>query len=90
MNDNEQNFQTWCENNGVIHLGDYLYLYKDGEYTLNQLRSIYQLEKSILDDELDAEDDEAAQIMKNYKEYIDYCPQHKSTELYFPAGFFED
>lgn len=47
MNDTEENFQTWCENNGVIHLGDYLYEYKEGEYTLNQLRSIYQLEKSI-------------------------------------------
>lgn len=47
MNNNEENFQTWCEDNGVIHLGDYLYLYKEGEYTLNQLRSIYQLEKSM-------------------------------------------
>lgn len=47
MNNNEENFQTWLEDNAVVHLGDYLYEYKDGEYTLNQLRSIYQLEKSI-------------------------------------------
>jgi hypothetical protein len=60
MNNDEQ-FQTWLEDNSVVHLGNYLYLYKDGEYTLNQLRSIYELEKSI-----------------------------QPTELYSPAGFFED
>lgn len=47
MNKDDENFQTWLEDNGVIHLGDKLYLYKDGEYTLNQLRSIYSLKESI-------------------------------------------
>jgi hypothetical protein len=61
MNNDEKKFQTWLEDNAVVHLGDYLYLFKEGEYTLNQLRSIYKLEKSI-----------------------------QPTELYFPAGFFED
>lgn len=47
MTNEEEKFQTWLENNSVVHLGNYLYLYKDGEYTLNQLRSIYKLEKSM-------------------------------------------
>lgn len=40
MNDSEQKFQTWCENNAVKHLGNYLYLYKDRKYTLEQLRRL--------------------------------------------------
>ena len=75
MNDNEEKFQTWLEDNAVVHLGNYLYEYKDGEYTLNQLRSIYELEKSIQPAE------------KHVGHPIDKFIRDK---LYFPAEFFED
>jgi len=44
---NEHDFQSWTEDQGIIHLGHGIYEYKEGEYTLTQLRSIYELDKAL-------------------------------------------
>ena len=43
MNEYQIEFESWMENEGVTHEGEYKYLYNNNLYTLDQLEALWRV-----------------------------------------------